>query len=226
MSASFSAIHEIGPMRTSPGQAHAMSVTEESKRTAPATATTQRIPSPRPEPRRIRLLLAAPGVKQGRLDGAWWPRSRELAIELPALTDELDHRWGRITRIAVNPASWPVIPRKVQVTGHVVKVGCFTPELDPDTLLLLSYTAGRWDLLVIPPETSPTAADRLMTAAADPHNTLKGSLLIAAETSRDATEADTERESAWESEGGMSPATRGSRSESVAVQSGRAAARR
>jgi hypothetical protein len=184
-----------------------MSVTEEPTRTAPATP--QRIPSPRPEPQRTRLLLAAPGIAPGRLDGAWWPRSRDLAAELPALTDELDHRWGRITRIAVNPALWPVIPRKVQVTGHVVKVGWFTPELDSDDLLLLSYTAGRWDLLVIPPETSPAAADRLMTAAADPHNTLKGSLLIAAETSRaeparDAPETDTEQEAVWETEGGTS----------------------
>jgi Family of unknown function (DUF5994) len=184
-----------------------MSVTEEATRTAPAT-TPQRIPSPRPEPQRIRLLLAAPGVTPGRLDGAWWPYSRDLTTELPALTDALDHRWGRITRIAVNPAHWPVIPKKVQVTGHVVKVGWFRPELDPDNLLLLSYTTGRWDLLVIPPQTSPAAADRLMTAAADPHNTLKGSQLIAAETSRAATEArdaaetDTEWEATWESEGG------------------------
>jgi hypothetical protein len=205
-----------------------MSVTEETTRTAPATA--RRIPSPRSGTQRIRLLLAAPGATPGRLDGAWWPRSRDLATELPALTDELDQRWGRITRIAVNPERWPVIPRKVQVTGHVVRVGGHAAELDRDDLLLLSYAAGRWDLLVIPPETSPAAADRLMTAAADPHNTLKGSLLIAAETStvaeaRDATEADTERESVWESEGGASPAARDSGSESVAVRPDLAARR-
>jgi hypothetical protein len=55
MPASFSAKDDIGPMRTSPGQAHAMGVTEETTRTAPAT--TQSVPSSRPEPQRTRLPL-------------------------------------------------------------------------------------------------------------------------------------------------------------------------
>jgi hypothetical protein len=48
----------------------------------------------------------------------------------------------------VSPAFWPVVPRKVPVTGHTVHVGRFTDEQDPHKLLLLSCTAGRWDLLV------------------------------------------------------------------------------
>ena len=55
----------------------------------------------------------------------------------------------------MNPRLWPVIPRKIPVTGHVVKAGWFKAEQDPHKLLLLSYTAGRWDLLVVPPETPP-----------------------------------------------------------------------
>jgi hypothetical protein len=39
------------------------------------------------------------------LDGAWWPRSRDLHAELPALAAVLDPLWGRITRITVNPPS-------------------------------------------------------------------------------------------------------------------------
>ncbi|MFF4504744.1 DUF5994 family protein [Streptomyces sp. NPDC001401] len=99
------------------------------------------------------------------LDGAWWPRSRDLSHELPALADVLDPLWGRVTRIAVNPRYWPVIPPRIFVNGHVVKVGWFTAELDPHKILLLSYTAGRWDLLVVPPETSAPSAARLMAAA-------------------------------------------------------------
>ena len=47
----------------------------------------------------------------------------------------------------------------------MVKVGWFTSELDPHKILLLSSTAGRWDFLVIPPETSAPSAARLMAAA-------------------------------------------------------------
>ncbi|WP_247695161.1 DUF5994 family protein [Streptomyces sp. B93] len=116
------------------------------------------------------------------LDGAWWPRCRDLTRELPPLADVLDPLWGRITRIAVNPRYWPVIPRRVFVNGHVVRVGWFTSELDPHTILLLSGTAGPWDLLVIPPETAGPSAARLMAAASaatGPRST--ASALVAAE---------------------------------------------
>ncbi|MFC9702363.1 DUF5994 family protein [Streptomyces sp. NPDC056943] len=119
-------------------------------------------------PLSARLSLTPKTVPARPMDGAWWPRSRDLIAELPPLVDALEERYGRITRVAVNPTHWPVIPHKVPVTGHIVHVGWFT-EQDPDKMILLSYTVGRCDLLVIPPETEPAAAARLMgTSAAAP----------------------------------------------------------
>ncbi|MFD9224731.1 DUF5994 family protein [Streptomyces sp. NPDC060064] len=153
----------------------------------------------------LRLMLAPAGTAPALIDGAWWPRSRDLTAELPALTALLDPLWGRITRVTVNPTFWPVIPRKVPVAGHVVHVGWFKAEQDPHKLLLLSYTTGRWDLLVIPPETGPATAARLMAAATDPSQCLTASGLIQeAELFRIAAEADWDstRETVWDSEGG------------------------
>ncbi|MFC9231798.1 DUF5994 family protein [Streptomyces decoyicus] len=150
----------------------------------------------------LRLLLAPAGTAPALLDGAWWPRSRNLTAELPSLTAFLDPLWGRITHVTVNPTLWPVIPRKVPVKEHVVGVGWFK-EQDPHKLLLLSYATGRWDLLVIPPETGPATAARLMTEAADPMGTLTASgLMDAAEQRRMAAGADLALISAWDSEGG------------------------
>lgn len=161
------------------------------------TTTNERVPSP---PVRLSLTPASP--VPGALDGAWWPRSRDLHRELPALTDVLDAHWGRITRVSVNPARWPVVPRKVPATGHTVKVGWFTDEQDPHKLILLSYTAGRWDLLVIPPETSAAAAARLMASAATVGSLVTASGLMASETAiRDARD-DLSREEEWETDGG------------------------
>ncbi|ANS70693.1 hypothetical protein SLINC_8469 [Streptomyces lincolnensis] len=155
-----------------------------------------------------RLALKSDGASHGLLDGAWWPRSRDLLSELPALTDVLDPLWGRITRIAVNPEHWPVIPHKVPVDGHVVKVGWFTSEIDPHKLLLLSYGTGRWDLLIIPPETGAESAARLMAAVSDHDGPpLTASALIAADEARHATAArdePLEPDEAWEYEGGAS----------------------
>ncbi|MFF7351972.1 MULTISPECIES: DUF5994 family protein [Streptomyces] len=136
-----------------------------------------------------RLALKTDGTSRGLLDGAWWPRSRDLPSELPALTDVLDPLWGRITRIAVNPKYWPVIPHGIPAGGHVVKVGWFTPEIDPHKLLL-SYGTGRWDLLVIPPETGAESAARLMAAACDYDGPpMTASALIAADETRSAASA-------------------------------------
>ncbi|AYC39405.1 DUF5994 family protein [Streptomyces griseorubiginosus] len=151
----------------------------------------------------LRLSLSPTGPAPALLDGAWWPRSRDLMTELPTLTAVLDPLWGRITRVTVNPTHWPVVPRKVPVAGHVVKVGWFLAEQDPHELLLLSYHVGRWNLLVIPPRTDPVTAAWLMTAASDPLGTSTASRLMAeAARLRAVSEADRAVKAVWDSEGG------------------------
>ncbi|MFC8584483.1 DUF5994 family protein [Streptomyces sp. NPDC057217] len=148
-------------------------------------------------PLAARLSLTPKTTLADQLNGAWWPRSRDLAAELPPLVDALADRCGRITRVTVNPTRWPVVP-------HKVPVGWFT-EQDPDKMILLSYATGRCDLLVIPPETEPAAAARLMAAA------VPGSLLTAGGLMSD--EAATGRrmrdarssEDTWETDGGAAP---------------------
>lgn len=165
------------------------------------TIISERVPSSQ-----ARLSLTPAGSPPGLLDGAWWPRSRDLSRELPALTDALDARWDRITHVTVNPTYWPVVPRRVPVTGHTVHVGWFAEEQDPNKLILFSYTAGRWDLLVIPPETDVAAAARLMSAAATPGGLLTASALMASEdATRDARET-LRQEEGWETEGGAASA--------------------
>lgn len=141
-------------------------------------------------PARLSLTTAPGGLK-----GMWWPRSRALTRELPALTDALGDRWGRVIGVMVNPAYWPVIPRWVSVAGRTVHVGWSTEEQDPHRLTL-ACSDGRRDVLVIPPETGATAAARLM--AGDGADTrVRG---VAA----DATDVRS-GEDAWESEGGAGP---------------------
>ena len=110
----------------------------------------------------LRLSLAPVGPAPALLDGAWWPRSRDLGAELLALTAVLDPLWGRITRVAVNPVHWPVVPRKVPVAGHVVKVGWFLPELDPHELLFALVPHGPLE-----PPGGPTADVRRLGRPAD-----------------------------------------------------------
>ncbi|GGQ31110.1 hypothetical protein GCM10010215_63980 [Streptomyces virginiae] len=173
------------------------------------TTTLDRAPQPAVVLRPARLSLTPKTTLAGQLDGAWWPRSRDLEAELPPLAAALDETWGRITRVSVNPRRWPVVPRTVAVAGHLLHVGWFT-EQDPDKLILLSYTVGRWDLLVVPPETEPAAAARLMAAAAIPGSVLTAGVLMANETVIGRGVRDSRsREAAWEDEGGACMSTFG-----------------
>jgi hypothetical protein len=109
---------------------------------------------------------------------------------------------GTLTRVSVNSTHWPVIPREVPVTGHVVKVGRFKAEQDPHKLLLLSYRIGRWDLLVIPPQASAAKAARLMASATDTGLRLTASALVAADAAQANIAEQRPQEDQWESEGG------------------------
>lgn len=141
----------------------------------------------------------------GMVNGAWWPRSRDLAAELPPLIAALDAAWGQIHRVTVNVRMWPEIPRRLVTGLHTVRVGWFDAEQDRHDLCLLSHSCApyRWDLVVVPPETDPERAERLMASAADVRNKQTASALVAGALAgpRDGS-WDLARIREWEFEGG------------------------
>ncbi|MGW0057355.1 DUF5994 family protein [Nocardia nova] len=54
------------------------------------------------------------------IDGAWWPRSTDLATELPELLAALTTRLGRVDRIVYDPGRWSPPPRQVTVAEHSI----------------------------------------------------------------------------------------------------------
>ncbi|WP_240657647.1 DUF5994 family protein [Streptomyces populi] len=136
---------------------------------------------------------APTGPVPALLDGARWPRSRDLGPNFfPSRPYWIRCGGGRITRVTVNSTHWPVVPFRVSVAGHVVKVGWFLAERDPHELLLLSYRMGHWNLLVVPPQTTPVSAAWPMAAASDPLGTSTASRLTE-EAARLRTVSETDR---------------------------------
>jgi hypothetical protein len=124
----------------------------------------------RVEPGRLRLALIEPESPRTTLDGAWWPRTRNLSDELPALVTELHSRGIRATRVAYNPAGWDPAPRRLDADGRVIRLGWFR-GLDPQMLDLTGdLQRARVDLLVVPPDTSEAAAAAAFAAASEPGN--------------------------------------------------------
>ncbi|MFI1165077.1 DUF5994 family protein [Streptomyces sp. NPDC020801] len=113
----------------------------------------------------------------------------EDAEEPTALADVFDRKRGRVTQVAVGPGTWPTAPCGLPVTGHTVRAAWTASGFEQHTVRIFPYGVGRWDLLVVPPETGPTAAGRLMAAAAGPALHLTGSALLAAGEHRPAEDS-------------------------------------
>lgn len=134
---------------------------------SPHTLTTSRPDPTIPEPRRhtLRLRLKPKAPTTGYVDGGWWPRSRDLAGELPALLAVLAVRPGRIEGVSYNLAGWRPAVRRLAVAGGAIRLEGFHSQ-HPDTVTVTGRNRQRLTLLVIPPDaTSKAAHDALMTAS-------------------------------------------------------------
>ncbi|MFI5806287.1 DUF5994 family protein [Streptomyces sp. NPDC051561] len=104
-----------------------------------------------------------------RIDGAWWPRTGDLTVELPGLLAGLPHAWSRIIHVTVNGTLWSAFPGRMLVAGQVLHLHHSASSQSTPTACLVAPGMGRWDLVVVPPHTEEAEALHLMaTAAANP----------------------------------------------------------
>src|SRR6476620_10557120 len=71
------------------------------------------------------LRLQTTHFREGILDGAWWPRSRDVTAELPALIEVLTAHLGPIMRVGMDTAAWDDVPTRVVVDDRVVHLDSF-----------------------------------------------------------------------------------------------------
>jgi hypothetical protein len=128
-----------------------------------------------------RLRLADPPSRDTALDGAWWPRSTDLAAELPALVEALSTSRGAITHVLLNPAEWDLPhPNRVTTGRSAARLGWYTSQPAGLITVMNDFGRDRFDLLVIPPDASPASAGTASTAAADADDTRHAPELLAA----------------------------------------------
>jgi hypothetical protein len=107
-------------------------------------------------------LRANAGDGSSAFDGAWFPRTRDLAVEVPELIAELDRRGLRVERFTYPLDAWLPVPRKIVVQGRVVRTGGFR-SMDPGVVCVISAAGSRRaDLLVVPPETDVLTGARAL----------------------------------------------------------------
>jgi hypothetical protein len=133
-------------------------------------------PGPEHTPR-LRLKPKAPTT--GHVDGAWWPRSDDLAEELPDLLAVLSVRLGPVGRVMYNLVEWAKMPPRLTTGGRAVRLDGYRSQ-PANTLQVRGIGRESVLLLVVPPGTDPDAAHEAMMTAATPDNASSvGDLLTA-----------------------------------------------
>jgi hypothetical protein len=112
------------------------------------------------------LALCGRGGVRNAIDGAWWPKSKDLSVVLPDLVAVFGSWIGPVSRVLYDPRTWPPAPSRI-VRGTVAI------SVDPyrlvahDTIYLIGTHSRNAVLFVVPPSSSGAAADRVLRAVSD-----------------------------------------------------------
>ena len=105
------------------------------------------------------------GLAQGFIDGGWWPRSLDLAKELPPLIEQLFAAGFDITDVSYNVPAWPPAPHHLRVSRRWV---CLHGDVTQDaaSIQLIDSTGLKpVVVVVIPPGTGPLVAENALVLA-------------------------------------------------------------
>jgi hypothetical protein len=166
-----------------------------------SASTTRSAPQSAPsDNQHVRLRLKPRAPATGFVDGGWWPRSRDLPAELPALLAVLAVRLGPVESVSYNLDAWGPTPRKLALDGRLVRLAGYRSQ-HPATIDVLS-AGHRVTLLVVPPEATPEAAHGSLMAAGRRANTARIDALLLAGNADSADDADEVAQQRWDLDGG------------------------
>jgi len=114
------------------------------------------------------LRLETIGPRGGVLDGAWWPRTRHIEAELPALVSALTRHIGPITRVGLDATAWEGLPTRLVIDGRVVRIDSY--PVGDDTILVTRGERDLFALLVIPPNADTEEAKAAIAQAVQQDN--------------------------------------------------------
>lgn len=111
-----------------------------------------------------RLRLTGSRASTEHIDGAWWPRSKLLADELPDLIASVGDSLGRVAMVGFRNDGWTATPSDIAVgAGHVVQLLGFSSD-EPSTVILIGENGHHLTLSVIAPSADEEEARRVLNA--------------------------------------------------------------
>ena len=128
------------------------------------------------KPGTVLLRLETTQSREGNLDGAWWPRSRDIRAELPRLIHVLTRHLGPVTRVGLDATAWDELPTRLVIDDRVVHIGSF--PIGDDTVLITRGDQDHFSLLVVPPHATPDAARAAMARAVRADNVTQAEQIL------------------------------------------------
>ena len=127
-------------------------------------------------PRVAVRLRVADQPSRDRLDGGWWPQSRDLGVELADLVDHFPAEHGRVVRVLYSPRDWePAAPTPENSFGALE----VTARRGSHHLVQLETSTGRvMEVLVVPSSMSTAQGEEALLAAATPGNAVAARSLL------------------------------------------------
>lgn len=126
-------------------------------------------------PLRLRI-SAQPG--RDRLDGGWWPHSRDLTRELAELAEHFPPALGGLVRALCWPPDWDDPPRAVVLAGDGrLEIGSLRRD-ESHLVLLTTSRRAVLRVLVVPPDFSEDQGSEALLAAATPGNSHSAESLL------------------------------------------------
>lgn len=122
------------------------------------------------------LRLQTTHSREGILDGAWWPRSRDIGTELPNLISALTEHLGAVTRVGLDADAWEGLPARLVIDDRVVHIDSF--PVGDDTVLITRGERDYFTLLVVPPHATADAARTAMGRAVQADNVTDASHIL------------------------------------------------
>jgi hypothetical protein len=114
--------------------------------------------------REARLQLTPTRAASEHFDGAWWPRSRRLVEELPALVASVSDRLGRVVLVGYRRNGWEETPPLVEIAGRTVELLSFASD-EPTSVILIGDDGRHVTLRVVGPDTDAEVARQALEAA-------------------------------------------------------------
>ncbi|MFB7667784.1 DUF5994 family protein [Kitasatospora sp. NPDC056138] len=111
------------------------------------------------------LRLETTRSRERVLDGAWWPRSRDVGAELPGLGRALTGHIGAVTGVGLDAEAWDDVPARLVVDGRSVRIDRY-PAGD-DTVIVTRGDRDHFSLLVVSSQASQEAALAMMARAVE-----------------------------------------------------------